>query len=277
MLEEMAEEIYKEWFVRMRFPATADTPGYQDCKFFDQEGNEVAYGTVGALPEGWEEVELENIVQVSDGTHDSPKRTNKGHYLVTGKNIKNRFIDTSGCYHISSEDHQKIQKRSYLNIGDVIVSNIGTVGNLAYIFEKPDYSVKNVIILRALNRDHSSYIFQFMESENTQATFQNEMTGASQQFLSLSYMRKLKVLKPHEQVLKAFDVYVSQILKLTFFLYKKNQVLQETRDLLLPRLINGKLDVSKLSLSKYDNDNPENLSMAAEPEGTYHAFNESDK
>lgn len=58
LLDEMVEEIYKEWFVRLRFP------GYQDCKFFDKNGKEVSHGTIGALPEGWENVKLGKVCEI---------------------------------------------------------------------------------------------------------------------------------------------------------------------------------------------------------------------
>ena len=61
LLEEMAEEIYKEWFVRFRFP------GYQNSKFLDKDGNEVAFGTKGAIPEGWGKVRLDNYINFEKG------------------------------------------------------------------------------------------------------------------------------------------------------------------------------------------------------------------
>lgn len=243
LLEEMAAEIYKEWFVRFRFP------GYESATFVDKEGKEVPQGTNGALPLGWERGAITDLVEVSDGTHDSPKRTTKGHYLITGKNIKNGFIDINGAYFISSEDHIKIQKRSFFNIGDIIFSNIGTIGASALIFEKPNYSLKNVIILRPVSRSNSCYIHSLIKSKYTQAVFQNEMTGASQQFLSLSYMRNFKIIKPKNRLLKEFESIVSKMNNLSYKLYQKNQTLQQTRDLLLPRLISGKLSVENLALS----------------------------
>lgn len=61
LLEEMAEEIYKEWFVRFRFP------GYESTRFFDKEGKEVPHGTPGALPEGWEKCEINDAFEIVGG------------------------------------------------------------------------------------------------------------------------------------------------------------------------------------------------------------------
>jgi len=71
LLEEMAEEVYKEWFVRFRFP------NYQASTFFDKDGNEVPHGTDGALPDGWKNTPLDNIADVLSG--GTPK-TSKPEY-----------------------------------------------------------------------------------------------------------------------------------------------------------------------------------------------------
>ena len=61
----MAKEIYKEWFVRFRFP------GYEQTKFFDKDGKEVEHGTKGVLPEGWEVKNMSEICNIQMG--QSPK------------------------------------------------------------------------------------------------------------------------------------------------------------------------------------------------------------
>jgi len=257
LLEQMAEEIYKEWFVRLRFP------GYETAKFYNKQGLEVNQDKAGALPEDWKICEFEDFVDVSDGTHDSPKNSIYGYPLVTGKNIKNGFIDLSDTYLISQDDHDKIQKRSHLSPGDIIVSNIGTIGSTAMIFKQPNFSVKNVIIIRPQKSSASNYIYTFIKSNNTQLVFQNEMSGASQQFLSLSYMRKFKILVPSQIVLSKFEKIVGELYRLENLLFDKNQLLQQTRDLLLPRLLSGKLSVEHLI------EEVVHLPMAAEPEVKY--------
>ena len=73
LLEEMAEEIYKEWFVRFRFP------GYEQTKFYDKAGKEVEHGTKGALPEGWSIKKLRDCIELYIGGgwgEESPKGKN---------------------------------------------------------------------------------------------------------------------------------------------------------------------------------------------------------
>ena len=111
LLEQMTENLYREWFVRFRFP------GYEHIKFID------------SIPSDWQILRMSDFCYVTDGTHDTPKPVNDGGVpLVTGKCIKNGFIDFNEPYNISYQDHESISKRSGLQTGDILFSNIGTVG-----------------------------------------------------------------------------------------------------------------------------------------------------
>jgi type I restriction enzyme S subunit len=90
LLEEMSEEIYKEWFVRLRFP------GYESTNFFDADCNEVAHDTLGALPEDWEKIKLRNCFSKYIGGgwgEETPKGKNsEPAYVIRGTDIPNARI-----------------------------------------------------------------------------------------------------------------------------------------------------------------------------------------
>src|SRR3546814_2695872 len=101
----------------------------------------------GIIPKDWEFVKAcEYCSKVTDGTHDSPKRQSEGIYLITSKHIKGREVDFENAYLISEIDFEKINKRSYVEQWDVIVSMIGEYCGFTYIErnELIDYAVKNV-------------------------------------------------------------------------------------------------------------------------------------
>lgn len=226
-LEKMAQGIYKEWFVRMRFP------GYEKVKF--DKG----------IPDGWTVQLLPNLcTKITDGTHDSPKPTNDGYYLITGTHInENNFIDFTNAYLISRDEHEKIQKRSKLDKGDIIFSNIGTIGRTAIIGDNSEFSVKNVIILKPKEEYLTGFLYYFLTNKYTIEQFIMDASGTSQQFISLTYMRKYKLLVPNEELLIQFDKAIRPILKERELLNNKILNLLKTRDLLLPRLMSGKLSV----------------------------------
>ena len=184
-----------------------------------------------------------DICYVTDGTHDSPKQQVDGFYLVTGKHLIGGFIDFSLAYFISEADHDKIQKRSKVVNGDLVLSNIGTIGNVAIIDSPFEFSVKNVIIFKPIDSIFTSFLYCYLNSVEMQIRFQQESSGTSQRFISLTYTRALKVKLPNERVLKEFHQEVSTLLKLKSILNQQNAKLREARDILLPKLMNGQIEV----------------------------------
>ena len=226
LLEQMAENLYKEWFVRFRFP------GYENTKFVDD------------IPSDWQILRMSDFCYVTDGTHDTPKPVNDdGVPLVTGKCIKNGFIDFNEPYNISYQDHESISKRSGLKTGDILFSNIGTVGTTCLVNYDREFSVKNVIILKPDNIKVSNYLYSWLNSDSIQAIFATQTNGASQQFVGLNFMRRFKILVPNENVLDLYSDKIKPIRTEIVKLHDINENLVKQRDMLLPRLMSGKLEV----------------------------------
>ncbi len=226
LLEKMAENLYKEWFVRFRFP------GYENTKFVD------------GIPADWKILRLSDFCYVTDGTHDTPKPVNDGGVpVVTGKCIKNGFIDFNEPYNNSYQDHETISKRSGLQTGDILFSNIGTVGTTCLVNYDREFSVKNVIIFKPGNIKVSNYLYSWLNSDSIQAIFATQTNGASQQFVGLNFMRRFKILVPNENVLDLYSDKIKPIRTEIVKLHDINENLTKQRDMLLPRLMSGKLEV----------------------------------
>ena len=82
-----------------------------------------------SIPENWSYARLEDVYDVRDGTHDSPKPTSAGFPLVTSKNLSTGKLDLSDVKFISKEDHFKIQERSRVDRNDILFAMIGSIGN----------------------------------------------------------------------------------------------------------------------------------------------------
>ena len=225
LLEQMAENLYKEWFVRFRFP------GHENAEFEN------------GLPKGWVVKRMSDFCDVTDGTHDTPKPVDDGVPLITGKCISNGFIDYNEAYSISLEDHEKIKKRSGLSTGDILFSNIGTVGNCCIVDYDREFSVKNVIIFKPNDIIKTAYLYYWMMSDSMQNVFSTQTNGASQQFVGLTFMRRYKILVPEQRILFAFGEKINPLVEQKKKLHRINQNLSRQRDLLLPRLMSGKLEV----------------------------------
>lgn len=186
---------------------------------------------------------MNDFCYVTDGTHDTPKPLDKGFPLITGRCIKNGFVDFDEAYCISEKDHENIKKRSGLSSGDILFSNIGTVGNCCIVDYSREFSVKNVIIFKPNDMIQTAYLYYWMTSHSMQEIFATQTNDASQQFVGLIFMRRYKILVPEQKILTAFGDKILPILEQKRMLHNNNLNLAKQRDLLLPRLMSGKLEV----------------------------------
>ncbi|RKS55877.1 type I restriction enzyme S subunit [Gillisia mitskevichiae] len=257
LLEEMAEEIYKEWFVRFRFP------GYGNSKFFDKEGKEVPHGTKGALPDGWEIQPINKIVDIISGyAFKSDTFEEEGDYkLVTIKNVQNGFFvtKTSDCI---KELPKNLKKNIFLKDKDILLSLTGNIGRICLVYGDNYLLNQRVAKLKPKTENLFEYVYLFFRSDFLRKTLENHSNGAAQQNLSPVDMSELKFLTPNDNLLEKFSSITKSLFEEIIILLKKNQILQETRDLLLPRLISGKLSLEDLEI--------EQMNMAAEPQPEYY-------
>lgn len=134
--------------------------------------------------------------KVFDGTHDSPKYIESGYPLVTSKYISNNKIDIISPSKISTYDYEKINSRSKVEINDILISMIGTVGLVARVKDEPNFAIKNIGVLRPKSELDSKYLLYFLESDYAQELIMSQLNGSTQQYLSLDKLRNLNLLYP---------------------------------------------------------------------------------
>ena len=140
---------------------------------------------------------------VRDGTHDTPKPTRKGYKLVTGKHLKNGVIDPTDAYYISESDFNKINERSKVDQWDVLMSMIGTIGEIAVVKEQPDYAIKNIALFKCAGSEiKGKWLAYYLSSPIAKGYFIGNQKGSSQQFLSLKQLRNLPILVADEPYMK---------------------------------------------------------------------------
>ena len=144
----------------------------------------------------WQKVKLGYICDVRDGTHDSPKQSLEGKFLVTSKHIKGGKIDLSSAYKISLEDFNFVNQRSKVEQWDILISMIGTLGEICLICTPPDFAIKNVGLIKAGNKDLAQYLFYYLKSPISQNDIETRLKGTTQQYLSLSEIRDFPVFLP---------------------------------------------------------------------------------
>lgn len=145
----------------------------------------------------WEEKKLSEVYDVRDGTHDSPKYVSEGYPLVTSKNLKNNSIDLSNVKYISQEDYDSINRRSNVEIGDILFAMIGTIGNPVLIEQESNYAIKNVALFKKKDLEQDpKFLTYYLGFEKTLDKMISEAKGATQKFVGLTYLRNFKIPLP---------------------------------------------------------------------------------
>tara|TARA_R110002051_G_scaffold131151_1_gene205027 strand:+ start:29757 stop:31058 length:1302 start_codon:yes stop_codon:yes gene_type:complete len=250
LLEEQAQQTYEEWFVRFKFP------GYENVEIDEVSG----------LPVGWEEGRLSDLINFQSGfAYKSAQFIKEGFSVIKIKNIGNNTIDTENTNFINEEYASKTEKFK-LNSGDLLIAMTGaTVGKVGVvpITQKPCYLNQRVGRFVSFEEvDNSAFINCFFNIGNGLHHVLNIAGGAAQPNISASQILSIETIVPKLEVLKKFSKYAISASKAILNLQNQNQHLKEARDILLPRLMSGMIDVDSLEVG-------EQLGMVAEEKSEY--------
>lgn len=234
LLEQTAQELYKEWFVRFRFP------GYEKTKFEN------------GIPEGWSYVRFGKAIDIIDGDRgvNYPKQEEiypEGDCLfLNAGNVTTKGFDFSACSYITKEK-DSILRKGKLQHGDVVLTTRGTVGNVAFYNETMTFSEMRInsgmVILRNLGVVSTGYIYTALRHEYLQKLMTLYASGSAQPQLPIKDMKRMKIIKPDAKTMERFTEMSADIYNQISLLIMKNQTLAKQRDMLLPRLMSGKLEV----------------------------------
>ena len=195
-------------------------------------------------------VPINTIVDVRDGTHDSPKPRTMGRYLITSKNLLPYSVNKFDANIISETDFQHINERSKVEYGDILLSMIGTVGIVSFVSENNiDFAIKNVGLFRTSQSERLRlYILFYLKSVQVYNHIEQHLAGSTQKYISLSELRNLPIYIPDKQTISSFNDLVMPMVNRIIINVKENQRLTILRDTLLPKLMSGEIDVSKVEL-----------------------------
>lgn len=142
-------------------------------------------------------IELGNACDVRDGTHDSPTYISEGYPLITSKNIRDGFIDFKDVNLISETDFISINQRSKVDIDNIIMPMIGTIGNPVIVKENRPFAIKNVALIKCDSQKISvKYIHAILKSPLFSNYILSTKRGGTQNFISLKDIRTFKFPLP---------------------------------------------------------------------------------
>ena len=233
ILEEMARRLYREWFVYFRFP------GHEGCR--------LVQSPLGEIPEGWEVVNFGELYDTGSG--GTPSRTHPEYYedgtvdWVKSQELLDGFV-------LSTEERiteaaLKISSAKLFPANTVLIALYGaTIGKLAILSCPAATNQACCAILPkhlAFGRE-----FAFLSLLLNRERIIGMRLGAAQQNISQVLLRNFECLKPPIELLRLFSDQTAPFFDQTLALQYQIQNLRRTRDLLLPRLLSGQIDVEAL-------------------------------
>ena len=235
-LEEMAQSIFKRWFVDFEFPN-------EDGQPYKSSGGEMVDSELGMIPKGWEVKKISELIEVKDGTHASPKVSKEGFPLVTSKHIKGDRIAIEDAKIISEKDYLEVNKRSKVDTGDILISMIGTVGLTYFVQEEEiNFAIKNIGLFKtSQNKTLSEYFYLYLKSDNMKNYIEARLAGTTQKYISLGELRNIPVVLLNDSIIDKFKKVVGVLLDKRRLNIINNEELMITRDTLLPKLMNGEI------------------------------------
>ena len=176
-------------------------------KMFPQNGANKPEIRFRGFTDGWKHCKLNSIADVRDGTHASPQYFSSGHPFITSKNVKDGYINYDDVQYISDEDYEEINKRSKVDVNDILMGMIGTIGNLALIREEPDFAIKNVALIKDTGDIFYLYLYHYLQSETVLNQLLENMDGGTQKFVALKRIRELNIAFPIKSEQQAIGTY----------------------------------------------------------------------
>jgi len=170
------------------------------------------FGNPANNPYNFSKMKLGKICDVRDGTHDSPKYQTVGYPLITSKNLTSGEIDFSNCNYIKEEDYKKINLRSEVTRGDIIMPMIGTIGNPIIVNTDIRFAIKNVALIKFNNNTlQNIYVKYFLGSDYFDFSVLRNIRGGTQKFIALKDLRDLDILVPPLELQNQFTSFVQEI------------------------------------------------------------------
>ena len=235
ILEDMAQTLYREWFVHFRFPGHEDVP--------------MVESPLGPIPQGWQIKKLSDLVETQYGYTESATEDEVGPKFVRGKDInKTSYIDwnTVPFCPIESAKHATYK----LTVGDILVIRMADPGKVAIIEKEVEAVFASYLIRLKLQSNLLSpyYLFSTLSDESYQNYVYGVSTGTTRKSASAGVITGFDLIIPAKDVRNRFEEVIISLRKTLNNLLEKNVKLRQMRDLLLPKLISGEIDVSELDI-----------------------------
>ncbi len=232
ILEEMAQRLYREWFVEFCYP------GHESVPLVDSE--------LGLIPAGWQCHALGHVADVNARTARTDDRLGEINYIDISSVSPGDYAWTTMAYHDAPG-----RARRRVGSNDVIWSTVRpNLRAYALICDPPSNCIASTgfAVLSARSIPWS-YLYAVVSADRFVEYLVNRATGSAYPAVTGRTFQEATMLVPNDGTAQAFHGVVGPMHRLVAGLRAMSRNLRETRDLLLPRLISGEIDVEDLDIA----------------------------
>lgn len=226
LLQNLARSLYREWFVRFRFP------GHENAKFVDSE--------LGLIPEGWTVRSFSDVAHFVNGFAFKPEHWGEsGRPIIKIRELKNGVTGSTPRY------DGEIKEKFLIEPGDLLFSWSADLG--VYLWsDEPGLLNQHLFKVEPEQSMSVPYLLHALDAAMPQ--FDSRALGTTMRHIKRSALTEVKCIEPTIEIIREFDSAVGPLDRQVLALRAATRRLAATRDLLLPRLVTGKLDISEIDL-----------------------------
>lgn len=239
-LEEMAQALFKRWFVDFEFPNEKGQP-------YKSSGGEMVESELGMIPKGWDIITIKEFGEVITGKTPSTKvKDNYGdkYPFITIPDMHNNIFVLNTERYLSQLGNNT-QPKKLIPSNSLIVSCIATVGLVA--INSQDSHTNQQINALILNDIKKLYYLYFALKGQSQYLNLLGSSGTTTKNVNKSMFEKIKIINPEQKMISEYHKICKPIFEVILENMKQNNYLKETRDSLLPKLMSGEIRVSDLN------------------------------
>ena len=239
-LEQLSQNLFKKWFIDFHLE--------DDFNISEP----LKDSSLGKIPKSWKIKTIGDLSIVKGRIGWRGYTTNdlidKGPWVVGGKEITSGFIDFGTAKHLTREKYEE-SPEIMLKDKDLIIAKTGTIGPIAMFYENYGEATlnPNVGLIRS-KKISAALLLTFFKTPRAQYYLNEFTTSSVQPAINQTTIKELEIALPSDkQLLDKMSVIFEEINLMQFNLNEEIKKLQKLRDILLPKLMSGKIDVSKIN------------------------------
>lgn len=244
-LETLAQILFKQWFIDFEFPNENGEP-------YKSSGGEMVDSELGEIPKGWFVGKFGDLVNIINGYAFKSKDFNEfsTEGILKIRNINGTIVDIVNTDFVTTEVINKLNNKFKIESGEILIAmtgaEVGKIGVVAKTY-KSLWLNQRVGKIMPKNNMHISYIHTMFNVLNFTDVVRNEAMGSAQPNISSQGIENIKCLIPEINLIDEFSSLHNDKFSLFYYSLAENQELKKLRDILLPKLISGELEINEIN------------------------------